>query len=560
MKISHVLKRNLDSVLRVEINLTTSTIIMNKGYSQLKTELKGQNLELDAVECFVKGDLFQDKGESKIFYVKEDRRFFIKQTNSIKEGEIWLKDLLHYKDKIVEAVSDGIIVPVYTKMRNFVGLKNEITILSKQDKNFVDFFLDYTESFVVGKDVNTLTNNMKVQLAKPEYLSINNLQISESNIKYVEFFGNPMPVGEAVDRLLVYMANKKISDVSMSARSGLMLRVDKKLRSMPGTQPIEPSDAIALQDYFLDKESKFKQEFYYSHGYTRLTYPIWDVGRFRVTMSLQRGTPTFSIRCLPSEILALKHFNLNKVVKQRLLSGVGGLYVVSGVPNSGKSSLLSAVIEQFTLMGGRKITTLENPIEYLFKHRDGVVNQHEIGEDLKSWDDANTMLMTNDPDIIYLTEIKEYEELVPALQMAASGKTVLTSTHGGSVEETVQRLENMIPSHEREAKRRILYSVLRLVMVQALVPRITGGLIPAHEVLNFNPSVAKTFIDNSTSSIPQLMYNEAENNKNFNNDLFNLWKAGYISEETMHDNFNDDNVEMTGFKEYRDANRFEVCG
>lgn len=217
-------------------------------------------------------------------------------------------------------------------------------------------------------------------------------------------------------------------------------------------------------------------------GELDFAYEAKGIGRFRVNVFLQERGPAAVFRMIPSAHMGIEQLGLPAQVK-RFTEYQSGLVLVTGPTGSGKSTTLAALIEHLNQTKRLHILTIEDPIEYVYENRLCRITQREIGTSARSFAEALRVAMREDPDVILVGELRDLETISMALQAGETGILVLATMHTNSASRTVDRLVNVFPSFEQDAIRGMVANVLRGILAQQLLPRRTGGRVPACELL-----------------------------------------------------------------------------
>jgi twitching motility protein PilT len=211
-------------------------------------------------------------------------------------------------------------------------------------------------------------------------------------------------------------------------------------------------------------------------------YEAGAVGRFRVNLFLQERGPAAVFRYVPSASLSFESLGLPPQVRD-LVSYSNGLVLITGPTGSGKSTTLAALIEHLNQTRRIHILTIEDPIEYVHRNARSRITQREIGSSARTFADALRVAMREDPDVILVGELRDLETITMCLQAAETGCLVLATMHTNSASRTVDRLVNVFQAGEQEAVRGMLAGTLRAILAQQLIPRKSGGRVPAIELL-----------------------------------------------------------------------------
>jgi twitching motility protein PilT len=263
-------------------------------------------------------------------------------------------------------------------------------------------------------------------------------------------------------------------------------------------------------------------------------FPVPEVGRIRCNAAKQRGTTTLVMRLLPSKARSIDELGLPQVCKELILRP-RGLVLVTGPTGSGKSTTLNAMINYLNETEGRRVVTIEDPIEFIYTNDKCVITQRELGGDTKSFAEALRHVLRQDPDIILVGEMRDLETASAALTIAETGHLVLTTGHAPSAPQTIERVIDMFPPHERPTVQSRLASLLNGVLSQALVPRADGsGMIAAVEVLIPSPAVRSNIRDGKIHNLPNVMTTQARSgNVLLDTVLVNFYRKGLITHESM---------------------------
>ena len=226
-----------------------------------------------------------------------------------------------------------------------------------------------------------------------------------------------------------------------------------------------------------------------------LAYGIAGLGRFRVNAFQQRGSVGIVFRVIPFGVKTLESLHLPKVISNIAMEQ-RGLVLVTGTTGSGKSTTLAAMIEHINANRTCHIMTIEDPIEFLIRDRRSIVNQREIGVDTLSFSSALRAALRQDPDVILVGEMRDFETIETAITAAETGHLVMSTLHTLDATETINRIVSVFPPYQQKQIRLQLSSILKAVISQRLVPRADGkGRVPALEVLVSTARVRECIAD-----------------------------------------------------------------
>jgi twitching motility protein PilT len=230
-----------------------------------------------------------------------------------------------------------------------------------------------------------------------------------------------------------------------------------------------------------------------------LAYSIAGLGRFRVNTFMQRGMIGIVFRVIPFGVKNIEQLHLPKVV-EKVGSESRGLVLVTGTTGSGKSTTLAAMIDYINSSRTCNIITIEDPIEFLIRDKRSIVNQREIGVDTTSFASALRSALRQDPDVILVGEMRDFETIETALTAAETGHLVLSTLHTIDATETITRIVSVFPPHQQPQIRLQLASIIKGIISQRLVPRADGkGRVPAVEVMVSTARIRECIADKDMS-------------------------------------------------------------
>jgi len=295
-----------------------------------------------------------------------------------------------------------------------------------------------------------------------------------------------------INDLLKLSVEKKASDVHLKVGSPPVLRVDGKLVPLVDQKRLSQEDVVNLAFGMMSQQmrDKFKQK-----NEADFAYGVPGLGRFRVNVFMQRGTVGLVLRSIPTKMASFEELTLPPVIG-KLAQESRGLILVTGTTGSGKSTTLASMIDHINATRTEHIMTIEDPIEFLHRDKKSLVNQREIGMDTESFSQALRSAMRQDPDIILVGEMRDFDTISVGLTAAETGHLVLSTLHTVDAAETINRIISVFPPYQQKQVRLQLASVLKGVISQRLMPRADGnGRVPACEVLVVTQTVRECIID-----------------------------------------------------------------
>jgi twitching motility protein PilT len=289
-----------------------------------------------------------------------------------------------------------------------------------------------------------------------------------------------MPQLMSIDSLLEQMVARGASDLHVSVGSPPALRVRGHIYRLDGFEPLTADDTRTLLYQILSSE---QQKHFELNRQLDFAYSIPGLARFRVNIYFQRGSIVAAFRLIPQEVKTLEELALPSVLKE-LAQKPRGIVLVTGPTGSGKSTTLAAMIDEVNRTRAEHILTIEDPIEFVHRHKRCIVNQREIGPDAKSFGEALKGALRQDPDVILVGEMRDLETISTALTAAETGHLVFATLHTQSAPSTIDRIIDVFPSEQQEQVRIMIAGSLQGVVTQTLLPTADGnGRVAALEIL-----------------------------------------------------------------------------
>ncbi len=364
-----------------------------------------------------------------------------------------------------------------------------------------------------------------------------------------------------INDLLKSAAEKGASDLHLKVGSYPVIRVDGRLMAMTEHPRLMQEDTIALAFSIMSarQKQKFKENFEID-----MAYSVPGLGRFRVNVFQQRGSVGLVLRVIPARIVTIRDLHLPPVI-ETIAGERRGLVLVTGATGSGKSTTLAAMIDHINSTRCEHIITIEDPIEFLHRDKKSLVNQREVEVDTKSFADALRSALRQDPDVILVGEMRDYETIETALLAAETGHLVLSTLHTIDATETVNRIISVFPPHQQKQVRLQLATVLRASISMRLVDRADGrGRVPAVEVMRVTPYIRECIENKDKTKLIRDAIAQGTSQygmQTFDQSLYQLWKSGLISrEEALAKATNKDELRlrMEGIESTADAAQAEM--
>jgi len=295
-----------------------------------------------------------------------------------------------------------------------------------------------------------------------------------------------------VNDLLKIAVDNGASDLHIKVGSYPMMRVRGQLAAASEDKRLDHEDVVAISAAVMStaQRQKFKEA-----QEVDLAYSVPGLGRFRCNIFQQRGTVGLVLRVIPMQIRTVEELGLPPVLK-KIAAEERGLVLVTGTTGSGKSTTLAGMIDHINRTRTAHVMTVEDPIEFLHRDQLSLINQREVSVDTRSFAQALRSALRQDPDVILVGEMRDFETIETALLAAETGHLVFSTLHTLDATETINRIIAVFPPHQQKQVRLQLASVLRAVISQRLIPRLDGrGRAPAVEVMISTPFIRDCIVD-----------------------------------------------------------------
>ncbi len=292
-----------------------------------------------------------------------------------------------------------------------------------------------------------------------------------------------------IDDLLRITVERKASDLHLKVGVPPIIRVNGRLLPIEDMERLSPEDLQGMVFEVLNE--KQKEKFLATHELD-MSYSVPGLARFRANVCQQRGTIRVVIRQVPFRVPTFDDLGLPAKVLQQLASQPYGIVLLTGPTGTGKSTTLASIIEYINAVRNCHIVTVEDPIEFLYRDKQSVITQREIGLDTDSFGTALRHVLRQDPDVVLIGEMRDLETISTAISAAETGHLVLSTLHTSEAAQVVDRIIDVFPPHQQEQVRVQIAFTLEGVITQRLIPRADGtGRVPAVEILIASPQVKK---------------------------------------------------------------------
>jgi twitching motility protein PilT len=334
-----------------------------------------------------------------------------------------------------------------------------------------------------------------------------------------------------INDLLKMAIERKASDLHLKVGSHPVLRIDGELTSLGELKRLMQEDTIAMAFSIMNARQKqrFKEDLELD-----IAYSVPGLGRFRCNVFQQRGAVGLVMRVIPARIMSVRELMLPAVI-ERICEERRGLVLCTGTTGSGKSTTLASMVDYINNTRGEHIMTIEDPIEFLHRDKKSIVNQREVDVDTHGFAGALRAALRQDPDVVLVGEMRDFETIETALLAAETGHLVFSTLHTLDATETVNRIISVFPPHHQKQIRIQLSQVLKAIISLRLVPRADGiGRVPAAEVL-ISTAYIRECIENKEKTKyirEQIALGTSQYGmQTFDQSLFQLYKSGLITLE-----------------------------
>ncbi len=305
----------------------------------------------------------------------------------------------------------------------------------------------------------------------------------------------------SLQQLLKTMLDQRASDLHITVDSPPKLRIDGELVSLR-TDPLDPTDCKQICYDSINEQQKMRFE---EDSELDFSFNIRSLSRFRGNLFMQQGSVAGVFRVIPFEIPPLGELGLPSSV-QKLLDKPQGLLLVTGPTGSGKSTTLASMIDYLNTTRRGHIVTIEDPVEFVHKHKNCLINQREVGQDTKSFASALKYVLRQDPDIVLVGELRTIETVEAALTLAETGHLCMATLHTNSSVQSINRIIDVFSPHQQPQVRSVLSQVLQGVISQTLLKRADGpGRAMAAEVMIPNAAIRNLIREDKNHQIYSTM-------------------------------------------------------
>jgi twitching motility protein PilT len=335
-----------------------------------------------------------------------------------------------------------------------------------------------------------------------------------------------------IHKYLKYMVELKASDLHFKSNQKVHIRHKGDLKPIKGP----PLSDKQVEDIWFEVMSEHHKKQLEENGASDFAYQLGGSDRFRVNIFRQRGTLSVAARRVNKDIFNFESLHLPKSIF-KITEYHQGLVLLAGITGSGKSTTIAAALDYINANRACHIVTIEDPIEYLFEDKKALINQREVGVDVKDFNQALKYLMREDPDVVLVGEMRDAETFMAALNAAETGHLVFGTVHASGSAQTITRVLDLLPEGSRDLIRQTLVFNLQAIVCQKLLPSIKKGVhrIPAVEIMFATPTIRKLIDEKREDEIAKVIRaSQAEGMLDMNECLKRLVEEEYIEVATAY--------------------------
>ena len=330
-----------------------------------------------------------------------------------------------------------------------------------------------------------------------------------------------------ITQLLQFSFQQGASDLHLSAGMPPIIRKDGDIKKIDTPKLDQETVHSMIYDVMNDLQRKEFEE----HLESDFSFDLPNIARFRVNVFMQNRGISAVFRTIPSKILSLEELNTPDIFKQ-ISNMHKGIVLVTGPTGSGKSTTLAAMVDHINEHKKYHILTIEDPIEFVHKSKKSLINQREVHRDTKSFSNSLRSALREDPDVILVGEMRDLETISLALTAAETGHLVFATLHTSSASKTIDRIVDVFPSAEQDMVRSMLSESLQAVISQALLKKVGGGRVAAHEIMLGSPAIRNLIRENKIPQMYSIIQTSTQQGmQTLDQDLERLVKEGVISQE-----------------------------
>jgi len=333
----------------------------------------------------------------------------------------------------------------------------------------------------------------------------------------------------AVPEMLQLLIDRMGSDLHLVAGYPPAIRVDGQLLAIDGQARLTKESVEELVGSFMTQEQR---DYVIVNREVDFSYQYKNLGRFRVNSYYQQGILSAALRLIPTQIKTIDELSLPPIFHD-FTKYKQGLVLLTGPTGEGKSTTLAAIIQEINQNRSDHIVTIEDPIEFVHVPERSIISQREVHQDTNSWEIALRSALREDPDVVLVGEMRDFETISAAITVAETGHLVFATLHTNSAPQTIDRIIDVFPEHQQSQVRQQLSLTLQAVVSQRLVPKISGGRIVATEIMLANSAVRNLIREQKTYQLDNVIQTSSEQGMSLMESSLIQWaNRGAITFET----------------------------
>lgn len=329
--------------------------------------------------------------------------------------------------------------------------------------------------------------------------------------------------------MLGLVIEKKASDLHLVAGAPPTLRIDGQLKPIDQTPSLTAEQTKILIEPLLTRE---QADYIELHKELDFGYQLGDQARFRTNVYQTKGAMAAAFRLIPKKIRSIDELSLPDIFKS-FAKYRQGLILITGPTGEGKSTTLAAIIEEINRNRSEHILTIEDPIEFIFESKKSIISQREMNHDTQDWTIALRSALREDPDVLLVGEMRDFETIAATITVAETGHLVFATLHTATAGQTIDRMIDVFPSHQQSQIRQQLAASIQAVVSQRLVPLSAGGRHAATEVMLANSAIRNLIREAKPHQIDNVIQTaQDEGMRLMETSLIELVRQGMINKET----------------------------
>ena len=309
----------------------------------------------------------------------------------------------------------------------------------------------------------------------------------------------------SIQDFLEIVVKKEASDLHLVVGSPVVIRIDGQLMPISAA-PLSPDEAESLIFELLSTEQK---EMLIVNKELDFSFALGEIARFRVNAYYQKGYLSAALRLIPSYIKTIEELHLPRIC-HNFAKLRQGFILVTGPTGHGKSTTIASIINEINQTRPLHILTIEDPIEYVYPKGKALVSQREMHLDTHSWGVSLRSALREDPDVVLVGEMRDFETISSAITVAETGHLVFATLHTNSAAQSIDRIIDVFPENQQDQVRLQLAATMAGIISMRLVPAIGGGRMPACEILLSSPAVQTAIRDGKTHQIDNIIQTSGE--------------------------------------------------